>query len=172
MKATVIIKNSFYILLFLLSIVGYSQKNTLEKKVVEDMKYMLEEEKLAKDVYTFLGDKWSLKIFENIKQSEERHFDAMKNLLTTNEISFKVYKENGRFYNPELQKLYDYLIQLGSNSIKDAINVGILIEETDIQDLEKAIKNADDPYTKQVYSNLLRASKNHLRAFNRQLSKF
>ncbi|WP_299215288.1 DUF2202 domain-containing protein [uncultured Aquimarina sp.] len=172
MKATVIIKNSFYTLLFLLSIVAYSQKNTLEKKVIEDMKYMLEEEKLAKDVYTFLGNTLGLKIFENIKQGEERHFDVMKNLLTTNEISFEIHKENGTFYNPELQKLYDYLIQLGSNSIKDVINVGVLIEETDIRDLEKVIKNTNDPYTKQVYSNLLRASKNHLRAFNRQLSKY
>ena len=44
-----------------------------------------------------------------------------------------------------------------------------LIEETDITDLEDAIANTNDAYITQVYSNLLRASRNHLKAFNRQL---
>ncbi|MBQ4819651.1 DUF2202 domain-containing protein [Aquimarina sp. MMG016] len=164
-------KTIIVLLLFLTGIIGYNQEN-MDSKAIQDMKYMLEEEKLALDVYMFLGEKWRLKIFDNIKQSEERHFKAIEELLIQNQVSYNVYNEKGKFYNPEVQKLYNYLTELGSNSVKDALNVGVLIEETDITDIQKAINNTQDEYTKQVYSNLLRASKNHLRAFNRQLSRY
>ena len=42
--------------------------------------YMREEEKLARDV-SFLYDQWGARIFDNISISEQRHMDAIKNLL-------------------------------------------------------------------------------------------
>ena len=130
---------------------------------------MVEEEKLAKDVYEHLGELWSLRIFKNILQSEQQHMEMMENLLKTNKIKYKLSDERGVFFNRELQKMYNQLIDKGSKSQKDALQVGKLIEETDITDLEDAIANTNDAYITQVYSNLLRASRNHLKAFNRQL---
>jgi hypothetical protein len=43
--------------------------------------YMREEEKLARDVYIVLGDKWGLRIFQNIAKSEQIHTDMVKNLI-------------------------------------------------------------------------------------------
>ena len=43
--------------------------------------YMREEEKLARDVYIFLYDKWGSQIFNNISVSEQTHMDAIKTLL-------------------------------------------------------------------------------------------
>ena len=38
---------------------------------------MREEEKLARDVYVALGDRWGLRVFENIARAEQRHMDAV-----------------------------------------------------------------------------------------------
>ena len=43
---------------------------------------MREEEKLARDVYLNLYDKWNVPIFSNIATSEQEHTDAIKSLLT------------------------------------------------------------------------------------------
>ena len=44
--------------------------------------FMREEEKRARDVYQVLGEKYNLRIFANIAQSEQRHFDAIGTLIT------------------------------------------------------------------------------------------
>ncbi|WP_397363011.1 DUF2202 domain-containing protein [Olleya sp. R77988] len=158
--------------LIFISINAYGQNASLSDQVISDMKYMLEEEKVARDVYVFMDTTWNLRVFNNIKKSEQRHMDMMENLLNTNKIAYKLSNDNGVFYNQDLQKMYDDLIKKGSQSKQDALEVGKLIEVTDISDLEEAIKNTEDEYIKQVYTNLLEASKNHLQAFNRQLSKY
>jgi len=45
----------------------------------------------------------------------------------------------GTFTNPELQELYDLLVETGSQSLADALRVGVAIEEIDILDLEEWI---------------------------------
>jgi len=159
------------VLLMLLSLNSIGQNASLSDNIINDMKYMLEEEKVARDVYEYLGNKWNLRIFQNIQQSEQRHFETMENLLNTHKVVYQLTNERGVFYNENLQKMYDVLILKGSRSKREALEVGKLIEETDIKDLEKAIENTEDVYIKQIYSNLLWASQKHLQAFNRHLSK-
>ncbi|TYQ00064.1 hypothetical protein C7447_101672 [Tenacibaculum adriaticum] len=165
-----IIKNSLLIFLLAVSYISFSQDKSMSE--IEDMKYMVEEEKMARDVYEYLGDKWNLRVFNNIKQSEQRHMEMMQNLLEVNKIDYTISKEKGVFFNKELQKIYDALITRGSTSVLEAIEVGKLIEKKDIEDLEGAIRNSQDDFAKQVYSYLLKGSQNHLRAFNRQLSRY
>jgi hypothetical protein len=136
------------------------------------MKYMLEEEKVARDVYEFLDNKWGLMVFNKIKQSEQQHMDMMAYLLNTNKVSYQLSSERGVFYNEQLQKLYDDLIEKGSQSRQDALEVGKTIEITDINDLEKIRKLTTNSQINEVYSKLIFASNNHLRAFNRNLSRF
>lgn len=145
---------------------------TISAEEINNMKYMIEEEKVARDVYDFLGEKWSLRIFNNIKQSEQRHMDMMKNLLEQNNVSYQLNEAYGKFYNVELQKMYNDLITKGSKSIQEALEVGKQIEEVDIKDLEQAIKSTNDTYSINVYNNLLQASYKHLNAFNRNISKY
>lgn len=74
----------------------------------------------------------------------------------------------GVFKNEELQALYNELIEQGSRSQEEALRVGALIEEVDIIDIRKELdENASHEEVIRVYSNLLRASGNHLRAFVR-----
>ena len=47
----------------------------------------------------------------------------------------------------------------------DALKVGATIEEVDIVDLQKHLKENDNEDIALVYDNLMRGSRNHLRAF-------
>ncbi len=141
----------------------------LTQQQAEDLVFMYEEEKMARDTYMMLGDIWGLSTFSNIQNAEQRHMDSIKSLLQKYNIpvpatSYAV----GAFENGELQALYNQLVDQGSASSQDALEVGVLIEETDIADLEEKIIGAPDD-VRVVYESLLRGSYNHLRAFNRLL---
>lgn len=133
--------------------------------------FMREEEKLARDVYSVLYDKYGLQIFSNIAQSEQTHTEAVRTILTKYTITDPVTNDSvGVFMNSDLQKLYTDLTTRSSTSLEEALIVGALIEDLDISDLQKqlALTNNDD--IKLVYENLIRGSRNHLRAFTSQLT--
>ncbi len=135
----------------------------------ESLIFMREEEKLARDVYLGLYERWGLPVFDHIAQSEQRHMDAVKTLIDKYGLTDPVVNDSiGVFANSELQELYDYLVDLGSESLLDGLYVGQLIEITDIADLESALANPDitKPDIVRVYGNLLAGSYNHLAAFN------
>lgn len=131
---------------------------------------MREEEKLAHDVYLSLYENWNIPVFNNIANSETRHFNAMGYLIEQFELTDPAAAGIGNFQNKDLQQLYDSLTEKGSQSILDALEVGAFIEEVDIEDLQNLISATNNDTIKQVYENLLRASGNHLRAFTGQLS--
>ena len=133
--------------------------------------FMREEEKLARDVYSVLFDKWGVQIFSNIAQSEQTHTEAVKTILTKYNIADPVTDDSvGVFKNSDLQKLYDDLTTRGLVSLEDALTVGAIIEDLDIADLQKQIAQTDNDDIKLVYENLMRGSRNHLRSFVSQLT--
>jgi len=69
-----------------------------------------------------------------------------------------------------LQKLYDDLVAKGMLSLQDALEVGVLVEETDIADLKEVIAGNEPAAVDRVLTNLLNASYKHLAAFERQLN--
>lgn len=136
----------------------------------ESLLFMREEEKLARDVYTMLYDKWSIQIFSNIGESEQRHMDAILQLLTQYNVPDPVGSNDvGVFTNTKLQKLYNELIAQGLTSLTNALKVGATIEDLDIFDLKTALAQIENQDIRTVYGNLKRASGNHLRAFNSNL---
>jgi len=146
--------------------VGSVQAAGLTDDEVYWLTYMREEEKLARDAYFFLYARWQSRIFNNISRSEQTHMDAIKTLLDRYGVPGPA-KDNtpGEFTNPELQALYDKLIQQGSASLVEALKVGVFIEETDIDDLTEGIASTKHKDIRTVYSNLLQGSLNHLEAF-------
>lgn len=130
--------------------------------------FMFEEEKLARDVYTALGDTWNGGVFDMISQAEQHHMDSVKVLLDKYGISVEELPA-GEFANSDLQKLYNDLIAQGATSIEDAYKVGALVEETDIRDLIDSLKTVDNQDITLVFENLNRASGHHLSAFARNI---
>jgi len=132
--------------------------------------YMVEEEKLAGDVYQALNEKWNLRAFGNIGQAERTHEEAVNTLLTRYSLPYQA-RDAAEFSNDALQKLYDELVSRGSASTEDALRVGAAIEEIDILDLEERMAQTDRGDILLVYSNLVRGSENHLRAFVKNLQR-
>ena len=146
--------------------------STLGDAELEGLLYMREEEKLARDVYLTLYEKWGLPVFQNITNSEQKHMDAVKTLLDQYDIEDPAAGNDvGVFANPALQEFYDQLIQQGSQSVADALRVGAAIEEIDILDLEERIAQTDKADIRRVYENLMKGSGNHLRAFASNLDR-
>lgn len=130
--------------------------------------FMIEEEKLAHDVYVTLGDLWGSNVFTNIADSESTHQEQVLTLLDSRAIADPRSTEVGVFINADLQALYDQLVAQGSVSRDAAMQVGIAIEEKDISDLAATIAVEDDADVIDVYERLLAASQKHLAAFERQ----
>jgi hypothetical protein len=131
---------------------------------------MREEEKLARDVYLTLYQKWGVATFNNIAGSETTHMAAIKTLLDRYGLADPAAGQPiGVFTNPDLQTLYNQLIAQGSQSLNATVQVGVTIEEVDIRDLQTRLASTTHADIKSVYNNLLRGSTNHLRAFTNQL---
>ena len=75
----------------------------------------------------------------------------------------------GVFTNPAFAALYKDLVAAGSVSIVEAYEVGIIIEEMDIEDLTEALLEIQKADVRTVFGNLLSGSENHLAAFESQL---
>lgn len=133
--------------------------------------YMVEEEKLAGDVYLRMYEMWGLPIFQNIAQSEQQHQQAVANLLQTYGIANPATQQTGVFVNPDLQALYDQLVKQGSQSPAEALQVGALIEELDIFDLQQRLAQTANPEVQQVFDNLMNGSIHHLSSFAAQYQR-
>lgn len=139
----------------------------LSQDEIDGLYFMREEEKLAHDVYTALYDTWSRHIFINISNSEQTHTDAVLALINRYELTDPVGSNAaGVFANTVLQSLHDSLIVQGSISLIDALLVGAAIEEIDILDIQQQLDDfVDNQDITLVYENLMKGSRNHLRAY-------
>ncbi len=133
---------------------------------------MREEEKLARDVYLTLGEVWDVPIFDNIAASEQRHMDAVKNLLDKYGLADPAAgKSIGEFTEESgFADLFAQLVEKGNQSLADALEVGVAIEELDIADLTHLLEQVTHTDIANVYNNLLAGSENHLAAFSAQLA--
>lgn len=143
---------------------------TVSQTQKDSASYMLEEEKMAHDLYGAFYNKWGTSIFNNISTSETKHQQAVSRLVTSFGTTASVADKQGVFTNKEIQALYTKLYEKGMVSQKDALEVGKIVEETDIADLKEATLNSTTEQEKTIYNQLLRGSNNHLKAFNRLLN--
>jgi len=139
-----------------------SQKETIYR--------IYEEEKVARDVYTALGEIYPEETtFANIQLSEQVHMDAVRNLCVTYGIPIPdMDQAHGEFELEEMAELYDAFVLEGKTSLASALDVGIRIEEMDIEDLSAALPGMPTD-VQRVLNNLIAGSLNHLDAFTAAL---
>ncbi|MDA3904634.1 MAG: DUF2202 domain-containing protein [Bacteroidales bacterium] len=136
---------------------------------LEMMHYMMEEEKLAYDVYVTLFDIYGTIIFNSISKSELTHIAAVNQLLAKYNITNTASSTIGVYNIEHIQELYDALVAKGSLSLIDALTVGAIIEDVDIYDLEKYLGETENADIISVFNFLNCGSRNHLRGFMGQL---
>jgi hypothetical protein len=141
---------------------------TVSATVKAQLLYLVEEEKLARDVYAALDAVSISPKFKNISGAEQTHMDYISALLVTYGIKNPtIGKKAGVFTNKELSALYKTLVTKGKKSSIDALQVGILIEEKDLADLATLSKSITQTDIKTAVAFLKKGSENHLRAFKR-----
>lgn len=144
--------------------------------------YMWHEEKLARDIYLELYKVQPAKQLYNIAtKSEVVHINLVEQLISSYDINItnlKDYKINyskeelssmevGKFVIADIQNLYDELKDRGSKSIQSALEVGCLVEVTDVNDLNKYIEiTKDKAEIVEVFEKLRTDSYHHYWAFD------
>jgi len=166
---------------------------TLTQELKDAIAYMGNEERLAHDVYLNLyayHANSGIAVFQlqNISDSEARHVETVQsivrkyNLTETNltvvtdpVASSSVTVDEmpaGEYGIPAIQSLYDALYAKGTVSQKDALEVGCMVEVTDINDLDEKIVLAQESNATDVeaaFTALRNASYNHYWAFDKGL---
>lgn len=139
---------------------------------IAGLQYMVEEEKLAHDVYTALGAQWGTPVFTMIARSEAAHQQAVRQVLNQFAIADpSAANPPGLFTDATLQALYDEMVAEGSVSLEAALRVGALIEEVDILDLQASLATSRHEEISNLYQRLLSGSGNHLRAYAKQIER-
>ena len=132
------------------------------------LQYIVEEEKMARDVYTALAASAVNPRFANIARAEQIHLNEVSAILKTYGIwDPTLTRAPGVYYNKTLAGLYSTLVARGSKSLADAYAVGVTIEQTDIADLANIAKNVTQADIRYLLASLKAGSANHLAAFKR-----
>jgi len=148
---------------------------TLSDEEVAGLLFMREEEELARDLYLDIYEvkESRLNTFKRISDNAEtKHAEAIRTLLETYGIDDPSTGLHNIYNDPDLQNLYDQLLNIavGSDDLA-ALRVGALVEETDIRDINtyKSHVATDHQDIVSTYNNLLCGSRNHLRSFAQQI---
>ncbi|GBC61363.1 hypothetical protein DENIS_2323 [Desulfonema ishimotonii] len=142
----------------------------LSEAEMTSLRYMREEEKMARDVYQALFDLWGHPVFANIVLSETRHMACVLAMLEKYGLEDPAADDTpGVFSDPALQERYTQFVTEGSASLAEAFRAGAALEELDITGVNDALAQVDNADIQAVYQNLMRSSGNHFRAFVRQL---
>jgi hypothetical protein len=140
---------------------------TLTTTQKAQLKYLIEEEKLARDVYTYLAKNVTTQKFSNIARSEQTHMNYLAALLTKYKLTNPTTgKAAGVFVNKDIQALYKALTTEGKAGLVQAFGVGVKIEDVDIASLKQLLAKSMPADVKTALDLLLAASYNHLDAFN------
>ena len=131
------------------------------------LKFLVEEEKMARDIYNFLATKVTTRKFSNIARSEQTHMNYIASLLTKyKQVKPTTGKAAGVFVNKDIQALYNTLTAEGAAGLLQAYGVGVKVEEVDIASLKELLAKAMPADVKAALDLLLAASYNHLEAFS------
>ena len=167
-------------------------KSTMSQALKNTLSFMGNEERLAYDVYNILSVQYpEAKQLANIPKSEYKHISAVQALvqkyiqsdadfsnvdLPSLEYKNRDIKEMsaGVYDISAIQNLYDVLYAKGIQSKQDALEVGCMVEVTDINDLNEKLtiaKESGASDVEAVFEFLRDGSYNHYWAFDKGLKK-
>ncbi len=162
-----------FVLLTVLVLPVFSQICTLSDKEQIDIIYLLEEEKMAHDLYVSFDEKWDMPFLSGIAYSESQHIAIVESII----LNYSVPSPDLLILNKEriiqsnyLQKSMGELLANGSKSPVYALKSAAQMEEMSIIDLGKIIANSSNSELIDTYRLLIQLSGQHLREITDQLN--
>ncbi|MCG2799399.1 MAG: DUF2202 domain-containing protein [Cellulomonas sp.] len=141
------------------------ESGTLTAAQEADLAFMIEEEKLAHDVYTTLAATYDVRVFTRIAAAETQHLTTMRALAATYGVDDPSSDVVGEFTDAGLAAMYTELVAQGSTSLTEAYAVGQAVERDDLARLAEAGAGLSAPDLEHAYTRLTSASEQHLAAF-------
>lgn len=137
------------------------------------LRRLIEEEKVAHDLYLAFDEMYGARVFGNITESEVSHQDRVLAVMEDKGVEDPRLPEPGQFADPGLQELYDDFLERGSADLPAAYQAGVDFEVMDIDGLEEELAQAPESDTDltELLEYLIKGSKNHLEAFQRQVDR-
>jgi hypothetical protein len=133
---------------------------------------MREEEQMAYDLYTRWGANYTLPVFGNIARSETTHISRVQALIDRYGLgSNRIGNASSGYTDVRIQKLYDTLGPVGDASLQNALESGLVVEDQDLEDLDRAIADTTRSDILGVWQELRAGSLNHRQAFLRTLGR-
>jgi len=134
--------------------------------------YLIEQEKLARDLYGVLDTIWVTDVFNRMANKELQHMDKLSAVAAEFMIDvpnhFNEYKP-GQFVNEDLRNLYIDLLFNANFSLEDAYRACANLEERKIMNLRTALKEPNFDLETTTYKTLLIGSEDNLKFFVRAL---
>jgi len=146
-------------------------KNGLSLNQIDEIKAIIEEEKLARDIYSEFYRLHSEGIFLEISKDEQKHMDRILTLVDIYKFEDPV-KTNppGVFSDPNVQVLYNQLLLEGTKSLEDALKVAIKLEKIDKEDISKTKSKTSALSSIDTFDFLMTGSKYHLDKYTKYLN--
>ncbi|WP_187287809.1 DUF2202 domain-containing protein [Methanothrix harundinacea] len=148
---------------------GPSATAPLSAAQLQGMAFILEEERMARDLYLELYKTTRLPIFLDVARSEETHIASILTLMKRRGLSAPP-EAPGVYADETLQKIYEDLLS-GADGPVVALGAAAQVEEASVHDLRKEIEGALEPDLISVYGGLMVGSEKHLRTFVRALEE-
>jgi hypothetical protein len=155
----------------------------LPELVAQTLQDVREQEKLSHDVYLYFSGLYvdqhpGQNIFARVTEAEQRHMDAVLQLLQKYGVADPVAVDGvvtapGEFPDQAVEDLYAAYVEQGEAGLAQALEAAVAIETADIARLESGIAGESATYADilQVYTNLLASSQRHLAAFLKVLGQ-
>lgn len=132
------------------------------QRAIDDISRTFEGERMAHDLYSQLHEAWGQPRFERFADAGQRHLDALTAQMDRLGIMrAAVMPEPGVYADPEVQALYDAWLDRGSSSEREALAVGIELEERAIAELEGIIARTEDAELAGAFGYLLDGARSH-----------
>lgn len=137
-----------------------------DRETIDMLTFMVQEEKMARDLYLEFAEQYGARQFTNIARSEQKHMEAVRVLLARYGIADPTQGDAvGEFDDRRIQAMYDDWYAKGMESLTKAAKVGITVEKVDIKDINDMLADKPAADISMVLKNLKAGSYNHLGAF-------
>lgn len=134
--------------------------------------YLIEQEKLAHDLYSVLDTIWVTEIFNRLSGDERNHMEKLNAVA----VDFMMVVPNhfneylpGQYINENLRHLYHDLLLDANLSLEDAYRTCANLEERKILDLRAALKQPNFELETLTYKALLIGAEDNFKLFLRAL---
>lgn len=148
---------------------GPTATSPLSAAQQQGMAFILEEERMAKDLYLEFYKTTRLPVFLDVAGSEEIHIASILTLMERRGLTGPA-EAPGVYADEALQEMYEDLLA-GADGPEAALRAAAHVEEASVHDLSMEIEGTIEPDLISVYGGLMVGSQKHLRTFVRALEE-